>query len=140
MVDIITMLFTLVRNYFPAEIRWSPLQDVFDIFTFSMVMFTILYCMFFALRCGLWLPAELVHELCAIACTLLLGSLLAVLVHVCSCCCCTMGPVFAVPAAVSAGFWQLRWRPQHPGVSSSQVPGSPQPGAFFPPQTPHSCT
>ena len=52
MVDIITMLFTLVRNYFPAEIRWSPLQDVFDIFTFSMIMFTILYCMFFALRWG----------------------------------------------------------------------------------------
>ena len=56
MVDIITMLFTLVRNYFPAEVRWSPLQDVFDIFTFSMVMFTILYCQFFALRyaAGLW--------------------------------------------------------------------------------------
>ena len=60
MVDIITMLFTLVRQYFPAEFRWSPLQDVFDIFTFSMVMFTILYCMFFALRCSTQasVPAE----------------------------------------------------------------------------------
>ena len=67
MVDIITMLFTLVRNYFPAEVRWSPLQDVFDIFTFSMVMFTILYCQFFALRyaaglcSGSFVPCCAVH-------------------------------------------------------------------------------
>ena len=47
--DIVTMLFTLVRQYFPAEIRWSPVLGVYDMFAYNVCICTIVYCIFFAL-------------------------------------------------------------------------------------------
>jgi len=47
--DIVTMLFTLVRQYFPAEIRWSPLMNWYDMFAFNACMCTIVYCIVCAL-------------------------------------------------------------------------------------------
>lgn len=50
MLDIITMVFNLLRSYFPAEFRWSILMDLYDMFAFNACMCTIVYCMFYALR------------------------------------------------------------------------------------------
>ncbi len=47
--DIVTMLFTLVRQYFPAEIRWSPLMNWYDMFAFNACICTIVYCIVCAL-------------------------------------------------------------------------------------------
>ena len=49
MLDIVTMLFTLVRQYFPAEFRWSSLMHVYDMFAYNMCLVTILYCIVCAL-------------------------------------------------------------------------------------------
>lgn len=47
--DIVTMLFTLVRTYFPGEIRWSPIMNWFDMYAYNMCMCTIIYCIACAL-------------------------------------------------------------------------------------------
>ncbi len=49
MLDIVSMLFTLLRAYVPAEFRWSLLMDFYDIFSWNVCMCTIAYCVFFAL-------------------------------------------------------------------------------------------
>ena len=51
MLDIVSMLFTLLRAYVPAEFRWSYLMDIYDMFAWNVTMATILYCVFFALAC-----------------------------------------------------------------------------------------
>lgn len=50
MVDIVVMLFQLLRYYLPREIRISFLADWFLKLSFGICLSTILYCMFFALR------------------------------------------------------------------------------------------
>lgn len=57
MLDIITMVFNLLRSYFPAEFRWSILMDIYDMFAFNACMCTIVYCMFYALR-YVWLSSH----------------------------------------------------------------------------------
>ena len=57
--DIVTMLFTLVRQYFPAEIRWSYIMDLYDMFAYSVCICTILYCVFFALAYAPTLTSKL---------------------------------------------------------------------------------
>ncbi len=52
MLDIVSMLFTLLRAYVPAEFRWSYLMDLYDMFSWNITMCTILYCVFFALACA----------------------------------------------------------------------------------------
>jgi hypothetical protein len=52
MLDIVSMLFTLLRAYVPAEFRWSYLMDIYDMFAWNVTMATILYCVFFALACA----------------------------------------------------------------------------------------
>lgn len=49
MLDIVSMLFTLLRAYVPAEFRWSLLMDFYDMFSWNICMCTIAYCVFFAL-------------------------------------------------------------------------------------------
>ncbi|KAK9842566.1 hypothetical protein WJX81_006375 [Elliptochloris bilobata] len=49
MLDIVSMLFTLLRTYIPAEIRWSYFMDLYDMFSWNICMCTLLYCVFFAL-------------------------------------------------------------------------------------------
>ena len=51
MLDIVSMLFTLLRAYVPAEFRWSLLMDFYDMFSWNICMCTIAYCVFFALAC-----------------------------------------------------------------------------------------
>ena len=49
MLDIVVMLFTIVRTYFPAEVRWSVVLDIFDMFSWNICMGTIIYCVFWTL-------------------------------------------------------------------------------------------
>ena len=41
MLDIVSMLFTLLRAYVPAEFRWSLLMDFYDMFAWNICMCTI---------------------------------------------------------------------------------------------------
>ena len=52
MLDIVSMLFTLLRAYVPAEVRWSFILDIYDMFSWNICMCTILYCVFFSLACA----------------------------------------------------------------------------------------
>lgn len=54
MLDIVSMLFTLIRTYIPSELRWSYLMDLYDMFAWNICVSTLLYCIFFALWCA-WL-------------------------------------------------------------------------------------
>ncbi|KAL3137280.1 Protein TIC 20-II, chloroplastic [Trebouxia sp. C0010 RCD-2024] len=49
MLDIVAMLFSIVRAYFPAEVRWSAILPVFDMFSWNICMGTIIYCVFWTL-------------------------------------------------------------------------------------------
>ncbi|KAK9818263.1 hypothetical protein WJX72_009724 [[Myrmecia] bisecta] len=49
MLDIVVMLFNILRQYFPSELRWSLVMSLFDMFSWSICMSIILYCVFFAL-------------------------------------------------------------------------------------------
>ena len=61
MLDIVVMLFNILRAYFPAEIRWSVLMVLFDKFSFLCCMATILYGVFFTLR-GFYADIPFVSE------------------------------------------------------------------------------
>ena len=49
MLDIVVMLFSIVRAYFPAELRWSLILTSFDMFSWNICMGTIIYCVFWTL-------------------------------------------------------------------------------------------
>lgn len=49
MLDIVCMLFNILRAYLPAEIRWSNVLVLYDTFSWNICMATILYCIFFTL-------------------------------------------------------------------------------------------
>ena len=49
MLDIVVMLFSIVRAYFPAELRWSAVLVTFDMFSWNICMGTIVYCVFWTL-------------------------------------------------------------------------------------------
>lgn len=60
MLDIVSMLFTLLRTYIPSEIRWSFIMDLYDMFAWNICMCTLVYCIFFALwRVPRHMPAPL---------------------------------------------------------------------------------
>lgn len=52
MLDIVVMLFHILRAYLPAEIKWSLLGNYFDMFGWTCCMGTVLYCVFWTVRCG----------------------------------------------------------------------------------------
>ena len=49
MLDIVVMLFVILQPYFPAEVRWSPFMNFYDIISFNTCMPAIVYCIFWAL-------------------------------------------------------------------------------------------
>jgi len=49
MIDIVVMLFNILRAYFPAELRWSAVLHVFDMFSWMICISTTLYCVYWAL-------------------------------------------------------------------------------------------
>ena len=49
MLDIVVMLFSIIRAYFPAEFRWSAVLVTFDMFSWNICMGTIIYCVFWTL-------------------------------------------------------------------------------------------
>jgi uncharacterized membrane protein len=48
--DIVVMLATLVRSYFPPDVLWSPFLSVFDAFAWSGVSLPIVYCVVWAIK------------------------------------------------------------------------------------------
>lgn len=52
MLDIVVMLFHILRAYLPSEIKWSFLGNYFDMFGWTCCMGTVLYCVFWTVRCG----------------------------------------------------------------------------------------
>lgn len=61
MIDIVAMLFTILRSYFPAELRWTSVLSVFDNFSWHFVMFPVLYCILFSLK-GMYAEIPFVSE------------------------------------------------------------------------------
>ena len=49
MLDIVVMLFSILRAYMPAEFRWSAILVTFDMYSWNICMGTILYCVFWTL-------------------------------------------------------------------------------------------
>jgi hypothetical protein len=52
MLDIVVMLFHILRAYLPAEVKWSILSQYFDMFGWTCCMGTVVYCVFWTLRWG----------------------------------------------------------------------------------------
>lgn len=50
MLDIISMIFTLVRGYLPPAVMWSPLVGFYDTFSYTVCLFPVLYCIVYALE------------------------------------------------------------------------------------------
>lgn len=49
MLDILAMLFQILKMYFPPEVKWSPLWWGWEIFASTSCMVAVLYCVVFAL-------------------------------------------------------------------------------------------
>ena len=64
MLDIVSMLFTLLRTYIPSEIRWSFIMDLYDMFAWNICMCTLVYCIFFALW---YIPPHILAPLLTLA-------------------------------------------------------------------------
>ena len=52
MLDIVVMLFHILRAYLPSEVKWSILGNYFDMFGWTCCMATVLYAVFWTVRCG----------------------------------------------------------------------------------------
>lgn len=50
MLDIVVMLFHIVRSYLPAEVKWSVLSRYIDMFSWVCCLGTVIYCVFWTLR------------------------------------------------------------------------------------------
>lgn len=51
MLDIMVMLIHILRTYIPPQIVWSPLKEWWDMITWVCCFSSILYCVFWTLRC-----------------------------------------------------------------------------------------
>jgi hypothetical protein len=51
MLDIVVMLFHILRAYLPSELKWSIIGQYADMFGFTCCMATILYAVFWTVRC-----------------------------------------------------------------------------------------
>ena len=50
MLDIVVMLFHILRAYLPSELKWSAVGKAFDMFGWTACMGTVVYCVFWTLR------------------------------------------------------------------------------------------
>ncbi|PSC72911.1 chloroplast envelope translocase family [Micractinium conductrix] len=50
MLDIVVMLFHILRAYLPAELKWSVIGHYFDMFGWTCCMATVLYAVFWTVR------------------------------------------------------------------------------------------
>lgn len=50
MLDIVVMLFHIVRAYLPAELKWSAIAQLIDMFAWTCCMGTVVYAVFWTLR------------------------------------------------------------------------------------------
>ena len=50
MLDIVTMLFHILRAYLPSELKWSAISHYFDMFSWTACMSIAVYCVFWTLR------------------------------------------------------------------------------------------
>ena len=51
MLDIVVMLFHILRAYLPSELKWSLVGQYFDMFGWTCCMGTVLYAVFWTVRC-----------------------------------------------------------------------------------------
>ena len=61
MLDILVMLFHIVRSYLPSELKWSIVGRYFDMFAWTCCMSTVVYCVFWTLR-GYYADVPFVSE------------------------------------------------------------------------------
>jgi hypothetical protein len=52
MLDIVVMLFHIVRAYLPAEVKWAAFAHFTDMFAWTCCMGTVVYAVFWTLRCA----------------------------------------------------------------------------------------
>lgn len=50
MLDIISMIFSLLRGYLPPAVMWSPWVQAFDTFSYTICLMPVLYCIIYALE------------------------------------------------------------------------------------------
>jgi hypothetical protein len=50
MLDIVVMLFHILRAYLPSELKWSLVGQYFDMFGWTCCMGTVLYAVFWTVR------------------------------------------------------------------------------------------
>lgn len=50
MLDIVVMLFHIIRAYLPAELKWSAISHFVDMFAWTCCMGTVVYAVFWTLR------------------------------------------------------------------------------------------
>ena len=65
MLDIVGMIFQILRGYFPQSILMSPVVDFYDTLAYSLCIFPVLYCIYYALTyvfvgflAGVWRKRE----------------------------------------------------------------------------------
>jgi hypothetical protein len=49
MLDIVGMIFQILRGYFPESILMSPVLDFYDTISYTLCLFPVLYCIYYAL-------------------------------------------------------------------------------------------
>ena len=54
MLDIVGMIFQILRGYFPESVLMSPLVDFYDTFAYTLCIFPVLYCIYYALTYVVW--------------------------------------------------------------------------------------
>jgi hypothetical protein len=50
MLDIVVMLFHILKSYMPAELKWSVVARYTDMFAWTCCLGTVVYCVFWTLR------------------------------------------------------------------------------------------
>lgn len=50
MLDIVSMIFTILRGYLPPGIMWSPAVQAYDTFAYTICLMPVLYCIVYALE------------------------------------------------------------------------------------------
>lgn len=49
MLDIVGMIFQILRGYFPESVLHSPLVDFYDTISYTLCLFPVLYCIYYSL-------------------------------------------------------------------------------------------
>ena len=61
MLDILVMLFHILRAYLPAELKWAVVGRWCDMFAWTCCMTTVVYCVFWTIR-GYYADVPFVSE------------------------------------------------------------------------------